>query len=54
MPPTGRVVAELVNAEDGEERQAAYELAHRRIDTGLAPAQEIAERIIDGMKDLGL
>lgn len=30
-------------------RQAAYALAHMRIETGLAPAEEIAERIIDSM-----
>ena len=30
-------------------RQAAYSLAHVRIDAGLAPAEEIAERIIDRM-----
>lgn len=33
-------------------RQAAYALADMRIDTGLGRAEEIAERIIDGMKHL--
>jgi shikimate kinase len=32
-------------------RQAAYALAHMRIVTGLAPAEEIAERIIDSMNN---
>lgn len=32
-------------------RQAAYALAHMRIETGLAPAEEIAERIIDSMNN---
>jgi shikimate kinase len=35
-------------------RQAAYSLAHLRIDAGLAGAEEIAERIIDGMDNLKL
>lgn len=35
-------------------RQAAYALAHLRIDTGLAPAEEIAERIIDSMNNPNL
>lgn len=35
-------------------RQAAYSLAHLRIDAGLAAAEEIAERIIDGMNNLKL
>lgn len=35
-------------------RQAAYALAHMRIETGLAPAEEIAERIIDSMNDPNL
>jgi shikimate kinase len=35
-------------------RQAAYALAHMRIETGLAPAEEIAERIIDSMNNPNL
>jgi shikimate kinase len=35
-------------------RQAAYALAHMRIVTGLAPAEEIAERIIDSMNNPNL
>jgi shikimate kinase len=31
-------------------RQAAYSFAHLRIDAGLAPAVEIAERVIDHLK----
>ena len=31
-------------------RQAAYSFAHLRIDAGLAPAAEIADRIIDHLK----
>jgi len=32
-------------------RQAAYALAHVRIETGLAPPEEIAERILDGINN---
>jgi shikimate kinase len=32
-------------------RQAAYALAHVRIETGLAPPEEIAERILDGLNN---
>jgi shikimate kinase len=33
-------------------RQAAYSLADLRLEAGLAPADEIAERIVDGMNNL--
>jgi shikimate kinase len=33
-------------------RQTAYSFAHVRIDAGLAPAAEIAERVIDYLKKL--
>jgi shikimate kinase len=33
-------------------RQAAYALAHLRIDAGAAPAEELAERILDRMATL--
>ena len=35
-------------------RQSAYSLAHVRIDAGLAPADEIAERIMDRLNNLQL
>lgn len=35
-------------------RQAAYALAHMRIETGLAPPEEIAERILDDINNLDL
>jgi shikimate kinase len=31
-------------------RQAAYSLAHLRVETGVAPAEEIAERIMDHLE----
>jgi shikimate kinase len=57
VPADGRRPLAADRAQMGQlfaSRQAAYALADMRIDTGLAPAEEIAERILDGIRTLGL